>query len=138
MPTLHSPGVMMPGVLGPMRMAVSSHAITLQADHVLDRDAVGDGHDHPDAGVDRFHQRVDVEWRGHEDAGDIGAGFGHGLGHGVEHRQAQMRGAALAGSDAADHMGADLDGVLGVEGGVFAGEALENDPGIFVDEYAHG
>ena len=62
---------------------------------------------------------------------------GHRLLHGVEHRPVEMDHAALAGRDAADDVGAHLQGLLGMEGGVLTGEALDDDLGIFVDQDAH-
>jgi hypothetical protein len=44
---------------------------------------------------------------------------------------------ALAGGDAADHLGAIGDGLFGVECALRAGEALTDHLGIFVDEDCH-
>ncbi len=82
-------------------------------------------------------QGIGIEGRGHEYGGDIGAGGGDRFGHGIEHRQSQMGSTALAGGDAADHVRADAHGVLRVKGGMFAGEALKDDLGVFIDEDAH-
>ncbi len=41
--------------------------------------------------------------------------------------------AAFAGRDAADHLGAVGDGLLGVEGALSAGDALADDLGVLVD-----
>ena len=49
-----------------------------------------------DARVGRLHDGIGGERRRHEDHGRVGAGLAHGLRHGVEHRQVQVRGAALA------------------------------------------
>ena len=46
--------------------------------------------------------------------------------------------AALAGGDAADHFGAVLEAIAGVEGARFAGDALADHAGFLVDEDAHG
>ena len=48
-----------------------------------------------------------------------------------------MRGAALAGRHAADDVGAVVDHFLGVEGADAAGEALDEDRGVLVDENCH-
>jgi hypothetical protein len=56
---------------------------------------------------------------------------------GVEHRQAEMRRAALARRDAADHLGAVGDRCFGMEGAVLAGEALADDLGVLVDQDGH-
>ena len=47
-------------------------------------------------GVDRLEDGVGGEGRRHVDQRGVGAGLLHGLGDGVEHRQAQVRRAALA------------------------------------------
>jgi hypothetical protein len=57
---------------------------------------------------------------------------------GVEHGQAEVGGAALAGGDAADVVGAVLEPLLGVEGAVFTGDTLGDDLGVFSDENGHG
>ena len=49
---------------------------------------------------------------------------------GVEHGQPEVLRAALARPDAAHHVGAVLDGLLGVECSLLAGEALADDFGV--------
>ena len=66
-----------------------------------------------------------------------GASLGHRFMHAVKHRQADMGLAAFAGGDAADHLGAVSDGLLGVEGALRAGDALTNDLGVLVDQDGH-
>ena len=46
-----------------------------------------------------------------------------------------MRLPALARRDTADHVGAVIDGLLGMEGALRAGKALADDPGLAVHEY---
>ncbi len=139
MPILHSPGVMTPGQLGPMRCAfgfVVQERFDL--DHVEHGDAFGDGDDDGDAGVGGFHDRVGREGRRDEDHRGVGAGGVDGLADGVEDRQAVgVFGAALAGGDAADHFGAVFEAAFGVERAGGAGDALADDFGFFVDEDAH-
>src|SRR6185369_9199393 len=48
-----------------------------------------------------------------------------------------MRRTAFARRSAADHFGAVLDRLLGMEGAVLAGEALADDLGVLVDEDGH-
>ncbi len=55
----------------------------------------------------------------------------------VEDRQIEMRGAALAGRHAADHLRAVGDRLLGMEGALRAGEALADDLGALVDQNRH-
>ncbi len=48
-----------------------------------------------------------------------------------------MLGAAFAWSDAADHVCAVLDHLLGVESAFAAGETLDEEASFFVDQNAH-
>src|SRR5690606_23351509 len=109
----------------------------LHAQHVQHRDALGDGDDHPDAGVGRFQDGVGRERRRHVDDGGVRAGLVHRVLHGVEHRQADVLLATLARRHAADDPGAVLDHLFGVEGALRPGEALDDDLGGFVDQHAH-
>src|SRR5690606_7227216 len=109
----------------------------LDPQHVQHRDALGDGDDDLDARIGGFQDRVGRVRRRHVDDGGIGAGVGDRIGHGVEHRQAQVLGAALAGGHAAHDLGAVLDHPFGVEGALGAGEALDDDLGVLVDQNAH-
>ena len=127
MPILHSPGVMMPGQLGPMRRVPRAGERGLHAHHVVDRNALGDAHHELDAGIGRLEDRVGRERRRHVDDAGGGAGFFDRIRHGVEHRQVQVLLAAAAGRDAADHLRAVLDALLGVERALLAGEALADD-----------
>src|SRR4029079_1049255 len=61
----------------------------------------------------------------------------HGLLDGVPHRKALVRGAALAGRDAAHDLGAVLLAPRGVERALLAGDPLHHHPRGLVDENAH-
>ncbi len=119
----------------------------LDADHVEDRDALGDAHHEREPGVDRLEDGVGGEGRRHVDRRSRRAGGRHGLAHGVE--DGQRRGLpvrerpppglpALPGGHAADHLRAVGDRLLRVEGALRAGEALADDLGVPVDEHGHG
>ena len=89
--------------------------------------------DDRDAGRGGFQDGVGRErWR-HVDHRGVGAGGLYGILDGVEHRQADVLAAALAGRDAADHLGAVIEHLLGVEGTLRAGETLHDDFGVFID-----
>src|SRR5690606_4785595 len=119
------------------------HDVVITGQHVLDpqhvqhRDALGDGDDDLDARVGRLQDRVGRVRRRHVDDGRVDAGLDDGIGDGVEHRQAQVLGAALARRHAAHDLGAVLDHLLGVEGALGTGEALDDDLGVLVDQNAH-
>ena len=137
MPILHSPGVMTPGQLGPIRRDLRAGERALHLHHVEHRDALGDADDQRDLRIDRLEDRVGGERRRHVDHRRVGAGLGDRLGHGVEHRQVEMRGAAFARRHAAHHLGAVGDRLLGMEGALRAGEALADDLGVLVDQDGH-
>src|SRR5690606_16844274 len=65
------------------------------------------------------------------------SGF-HGILNGVEDRQAQVLRAALAGRHAAHHLRAVGNRLFGVQRALRAGNSLADDPGVLVDQYAHG
>ena len=75
---------------------------------------------------------------GHEDERAVGAGLAHGVGDGVEDGHAVLGLlAAAAGRDAGDDLRAVLDAALGLEAALLAGDALDEDAGVRVDEDAH-
>ena len=142
MPILHSSGVSTPGQLGPMRRERRAVERALHLDHVEHRNALGDGDDQRDAGVDGFEDGVGRERRRHVDGGRVGAGRRLGLGDGVEQRHVGelgvgVLGAALAGRDAADDFRAVGSRLLGVERALAAGDALADHLGRLVDENGH-
>src|SRR5690606_16505283 len=97
-----------------------------------------DAHDQRDAGVGGLHDRVGGEGRRHEDHAGVGAGLPGRLADGVKHRDAAEHGLpALARRDAADDLGAVGERLLGVEEADLAGDALDDEAGVLVDEDAH-
>src|SRR5690606_11954322 len=82
--------------------------------------------------------------RRHEDARDLGALLADGLLHGVVDRHVlrarrSLEGLpAAAGGDAGDHLGAVGEAAAGVQAARLAGDALEDDARVLVDENAHG
>ena len=128
---------MTPGQFGPIRIDFVPFERALDLHHVEDRDALGDADDELELGVDRLQDRVGGEGRRHVDRGGGGAGLRPRLGDGVEDGQADVGLAALAGGDAADHLRAVGDRLLGVEGALAAGQALADDLGVLVDEDGH-
>src|SRR6266542_3947860 len=127
-----------PGAVGPdQRDALGAHVVP-RPGHVEHGDVLGDQHDRADAGVDRLVERVDREAGGHEDQRGVGAALGDRVGHGVEHRDALDLLAGLARRDAGDHVGAVGAVAQRVEAALAAGEALDDEPGVGVDEDGHG
>src|SRR5690606_21665480 len=110
----------------------------VDAQHVQDRNALGNADDDADAGGSRFKDGIGRERRRHVDHAGVGTGFLDRLGHGVEHGQAQMLGTALARRHAADQPGAVIQRLLRMERALGAGEALTDDLGVLVDQNGHG
>src|SRR5690606_35705647 len=83
------------------------------ADHVLDRNALGDGDGEIEVGFDAFEDRIGGERRRDEDRGDGGAGGGFGFRDGVEDRNLERAVfeelAAFTGRDAGDDAGAVIE-----------------------------
>ncbi len=96
MPIFACPGVMMPGQFGPISRAFGCRQEGLDAQHVGDRDPLGDRDDELDAGVGRLHDRVGRERRRHEDHRSVGAGRRARLLDRIEDRNPLDRLAALA------------------------------------------
>ena len=90
-----------------------------------------------DAGVGRFHHRVGGKRRRHEDHRRVRAGLLHRLAHRVEDRPAFVRRAALAGRDAADDRRPVGRGLLGVKRPLAAGQALDEQARVLVDQNGH-
>ena len=91
------------------------------AHHVERRNAFGDADDQFDLRVGGFHDGVGRVRRRNENHRRIGAGLVRRFLHGVEDGPAFVRGAALAGSDAADNLRAVGRASFGVESAFAAG-----------------
>src|SRR5439155_297559 len=111
--------------------------VALHPHHVLRRNAVRDGHDQPNAGVRRLHDRVGAKRRGDENQARRGARGRYRFLHRIEDRAPQMVGAALSRGDASHDIRAVGDHLLGVEGALVAGEALDDDAGLLIEQDAH-
>jgi hypothetical protein len=109
------------------------------AHHVIDGDAFGDADDEFDACVGGFEDAVGGEGRGDKDHGGVAAGGFAGLVDGVEDGDGVVEElAAFAWGDACDDVGAVVAAPAGVEGAGVAGDALDKETGVFIDENAHG
>ena len=104
--------------------------------HVQNRNAFGDRDDDGDTGVGRLHDGVRSGRRRHENHRGVRSGLLHRFGHGVEKRKAFLHRAALAGYDTADHLGAVVTALDGVERAGFA-KTLAEDTGVLVNDDTH-
>ncbi|ENN89595.1 hypothetical protein RHSP_59733 [Rhizobium freirei PRF 81] len=115
----------------------------LDLDHVGDRNAFRDADDERDFGFDRFEDRSRSACRRHVDDRSVGAGGVLALGNGLEDRQlfAVLAGpgfTTLGRVDTADHLRAVIGkSLFSVEGAGLAGQALNQNLGVFVDENRH-
>lgn len=96
MPTLHRPGTITPGPLGPTSTA-PRREMRGGLRHVPYRDTLGDADDEVEAGVRRLDQRVASAAGRHEEHGDIRAGSLDRGGDGPEDGHAILRAPGLAG-----------------------------------------
>ena len=115
-----------------------------QLDHLRDvasGDSLGHDHDELHAVLDRLEHRVLREGRGdgHDRAVDRRAVVLDRLGHRVEHRHAVDVAAEPAGGDAADDLGAlaIVEALAGQVDGLAAGDALDDEGRVLVDQDAH-
>src|SRR5229473_4616946 len=107
------------------------------AHHVDGGNAFGDADDERELGVRRFQNSVGGVRRGNENHRGVCAGGLRGVGDGVEDGALEMFRSTFAGSDAADHVCAVLDHLLGMKGAFTAGEALDDQASVFVYKNAH-
>ena len=120
---------------GPLQRAFHAH-------HVNHGNAFRDGDNQFNAGIRRFENRIRSERRGHEDAGDVGRSLAHGFADGIEHgdfvRIEFHDFAAAARGDAADEVRPVFEALLRMKFSGGAGDALNDQARIGVDQNAHG
>lgn len=106
----------------------------LDADHIALGDSLGDGDDEGHFGANGLFNGGGGGGGRDEDDGGICGGLGAGLFDSGEDGAIQMGLTGALRVGAADDIGAVRNGLLGVEGALLAGEALEEDAGGGVDE----
>jgi hypothetical protein len=140
MPILHSSGVRTPGQFGPIRRDLEP------VERALDLDHVGTGMPSVMQTISGISASIASRsrrgaGRRHIDHRRVGAGLSRPSATvsktGRLSRCTGRSSPPLPG-DAADHLGAVGDRLLGVEGAVLAGEALADDLGVLVDQDGHG
>ena len=137
MPILHSPGVMHARAVRPDQARLRADERALDLHHVQHRDALGDADDQRDLGVDRLADRIRGAGRRHIDHAGSAPVLARASATVSNTGRPEMRRAALARRDAAHHLGAVGDRLLGVERAVLAGETLADDLGGLVDQDGH-
>jgi hypothetical protein len=113
--------------------------VALHPHHVEDGDALGDGDHEGDACVGGLEDRVGRERGRDEDGRGVGAGLPDRLLDRVEdgHLPLEARSAPPRG-DAGHDLGAVGQHLLRVEAAGRAGDSLDDDAGVSIDEDAHG
>ena len=133
MPILHLPGEMMPGQFGPITRVLRIAEIFLRLDHIGDRNSLGDTDDERNSRVAGFHDRVGGKCGRHINDRRIRTGFSHSVGDRVKYRNAFVRGAALAGRDAADDIRAVITHLQHVKSAFFARDALHDQACVLIN-----
>eukprot|EP00050_Salpingoeca_kvevrii_P006215 m.288062 g.288062 ORF g.288062 m.288062 type:complete len:325 (+) comp11893_c0_seq1:162-1136(+) len=105
----------------------------LDTDHVLLGNALGDADGKGNFSLDGLHNGGTSKLGRDVDDSGIGVGLLHSLLHRGKDGQAEVLGAGLGGGDAADHVGAVLNGLLAVEGALLASKALADDARVLAN-----
>lgn len=100
------------------------------ADHVVLGDTLSNADNETDLSSNSLLDTGGGERGRDEDGGGVGASLLHSIGDIGEDGLAKVLLAGLLGVGSADNVGAVLDGLLGVEGTLLAGEALEDNLGL--------
>ena len=105
----------------------------VDANHVDNRHALGNGDHNLDTRVDRFENCVSSKGRWDEDHGGVCAGLLSGFFDGIKHREAGDFLAALSRSDAANHLGAIIEAAACVKLTHVAGDPLADNFCVFIN-----
>lgn len=103
------------------------------ADHVVLGDTLGDTDNERDLGLNGLLDTLCGNGGRNEDGRGGSASLLDGVGDGSEDGLAQVCLSGLLGVGTTNNVGAVLDGLLGVESSLLAGETLEEDLGLVVD-----
>ena len=136
-PTFALPGESTPGQFGPIIVTPRAPDVGAEPEHVVHRDVLGDADDGRDPGVDRLVDGVGREARRDEDERGVGARLGDRLGDRAEDRDALDVLAALARRHAGDDVRAVGAVAQAVEAALAAGQALDDEPRVAVDQDRH-
>ena len=127
------------GAVGPDHSRVRTFTLECRHDsnHVESRNALRDANNQRQTGGGRLQNRVCGKRGGHVDHTRVGAGLGHGFGDRVKDGYVQNAGTAFSRRHACDHLRAVFDRLLGMKLTGLAGEALTDNPGVFINENTH-
>ena len=103
-------------------------------DHIENGNVLGDADDEIEFRVDRLEDGVRSKARGDVDDGDGCAGRIDRILDGVEYGDAERRLSRLAGGDAGDNLRAVFEHLLRVEHRRCAGDALDDDFGVLINQ----
>ncbi len=111
--------------------------VVVNPQHLVGREPLRDADHGPDPGVNGLVDGIRREARGDEDHGRVRAGLVHCLGDSVEDRHAVDVRTALPGRDACDDVRAVVAVANPVERALPAGEPLDDEPRVVVDDDRH-
>src|SRR5687768_3055123 len=106
-------------------------------EHVQRRDALGDADRQRDLRIGSFHDRVGRKWGRNENHRRVRSGLPTSIMHAVKDRPTLVGRATFAWRDASDNARAVRRRRLRVEGSFASGQALDDEPGVPVEEDCH-
>src|SRR5439155_629722 len=136
-PDLAVAGLDEPGAVGADQTRLPGREGRLDADHVGGGDPLGDADRQPQPGVRGLEDGVGGGGRRDEDHRGLRPRLRDRLPDSVEDRDALVHGAAAAGRDAGDDPGAVLEAAARVERPLPAGDPLDDDARLPIDQDAH-
>ena len=102
--------------------------------HIERGNSLSNTNDDGDTCASGFHDRVRRECGWYVNDRGVSASLFHRVGDSIENRNALVLRSAFAGSNATDNLRSVLDHLFGVEGSFFAGDTLNYQTRIFIDE----
>ena len=137
MPALACPAVIRPGQFGPMSRVSPPRTTAIAAQHVERRDALGDADRERQAGVGRFEIASAANGGGTKMTDALAPVSARASATVLNTGQPSCVVPALARGDAADDLRAVGLRRLGVKRAFAAGDALDEQAGVLVDQYSH-
>src|SRR4029079_15281421 len=122
------------GTVGPDQTDIFTTKRTVDLDHVIDRDALGNTDHELDAGIGGLQDRIGAKWRGHKDQRSVALSLLHRIAHRIEHRYAFHFLTRLTRRHPRDDLRSIRLALCRVERAFFTSNPLHHHPRIFVHQ----